>query len=438
MKKRNYISCLIFMMPVMLAAQDTLTLQQAVAAALEKNYSIIIARNDSEIAANNNTLGNAGFLPVISSDVTKTTNYNTLKQVYYSGLVREGKDVKADLLNAKVLMNWTLFDGFGMFIAKEKLNDLEKIGEVQMKLTIENTLAKVINTYYAIVQQEKLIALYRDAMSLSEERMALAEKKVLLGAGSELSMLQSKVDRNADSARLLQQISLQNQTKADLNNLTGQEPAALFAVQKEIPLKEKIQYADILAKVTAQNPEILIAQLNYDMAEQSIKQTRSVLYPNINAFGGYNFSKQETSVGYMIYGKTNAPTYGLTATFTIFDGMTRSLAVQNAKIQYRSAEASFKQKELNITTLLYKIYCDYSAASELLSLESSNLQVAKQNLDIAVEKYKLGMISDIELRATQQKMLDAENDLLTAQYRAKQDEIEMLRLSGELMNEIVK
>ena len=53
-----------------LIAQDTLRIEEAVQKGLEKNFAIRIARNNAEIAGNNNTLGNAGFLPVLTADGT--------------------------------------------------------------------------------------------------------------------------------------------------------------------------------------------------------------------------------------------------------------------------------------------------------------------------------------------------------------------------------
>jgi outer membrane protein TolC len=161
-------------------------------------------RIDAEIAKNNNTLGKAGFLPTLTATGTKSWTVNNTKLEFFSGDVREGKNAHSDNFNPNATLNWTIFDGFNMWISKERLNELENLGEIEARITIEENVIRMVASYYQIVQQEMLLDVIREALALSLERKKLSEARIQLGADSKLDLLQALSDLDADSARLLQ------------------------------------------------------------------------------------------------------------------------------------------------------------------------------------------------------------------------------------------
>jgi len=96
-------------------------------------------------------------------------------------------------------------------------------------------------------------------------------------------------------------------------------------------------------------------------------------------------------------------------------------------------ENYLKDTDLGLHTDLYKIYNDYITNLRIVDIELINQDVAKENVNVAFEKYRLGSINDIELRETQKKYIDAQYQLLVSQFQAKKAEVELLRISGELM-----
>ncbi len=433
MKIKSSFFMLVFMLGLKVQAQDTLTVQQAIALALQNNYSIIIASNEALIAEKNNTLGNAGFLPNVSANFSQTNNVNNTKQQFFSGDTREGKGVNSNSLNANIQMNWTVFDGMSMFVNRQKLGEFEAIGELNSRIQIEKTVSQVIVAYYDIVQRQKQIAAIRNAIEISAERKKISEERLSIGSGSGLELLQAQVDINADSSALLRQEYALANSKIVLNELLARIPETSFLVSGKIELQQGLVYDELLQKVTAQNPEIAIAKRNATIAALNQKQTRSNYLPGVSLNSGYTFSRSTSEIGILQYSQNSGINYGLTARWTIFNGLENKRLTQVAKINSSNLENQRLQTELRIKSDLYQIYTAYLSYSNLQRIEKENLGVANQNLFIATEKMRIGTISAIELREAQRNLVDAEFRLVMTEYEAKLAETELLRLSGQLV-----
>jgi len=126
---------------------------------------------------------------------------------------------------------------------------------------------------------------------------------------------------------------------------------------------------------------------------------------------------------------------GVSLSYNLFDGFNTRNSVSVAKLRAESAHAELSQAELGMKTDLLRIYNDYLTNLQLVRFESENRALALRNLEVAMGKYRIGAINDIEVRETQQKLMDAETRFLLSQYRSKMAEVELLRLSGQLSAE---
>ncbi len=414
------------------SGQEILTLQDAIRLGLENNYSIIISKNDAEIAANNNTIGNAGFLPGVNLTATQNnTITNTVQETFSTGK-REISGANNRSLNAGVQLTWTLFDGFSMFASKNMLEIFEEMGETEARIEIENTISDIILNYYGIIQQERLIRVLEDAAALSMERKKIMEAKISLGAGSELQLLQSTVDLNTDSINLISEISAKQKTIADLNRLLARNPEIVFIPSDTISLDDRLFYENLLQKTREQNNALLIARNNVSLTTYALKNTRSQRYPILNLNAAYSYNQLNSETGYLKYNQSNGPSFGLSLSYPLFDGFNVNREIKNAKVELNTMETYLTETDLGLHTDLYKIYNDYITNLKIIDIETVNQEVARENVEVAFEKYRLGSINDIELRETQKKYIDAQYQLLLSQFRAKQAEVELLRISGEL------
>lgn len=415
-----------------LNAQEPLSLYQAVEAGLKNNYSIVIQQNYAAIASNNNTIGNAGFLPVLNLSGTQNNTFTSTRQEMFNGTVKDIDNAKNRSMSAGVQLTWTLFDGLSMFATKDMLERWEQTGETEVRIAMENTVSSIAMTYYGAIQQQQLIQVLQDALELSKERQEISRAKIDLGAGSEMMLLQATVDMNTDSINLIREKSALRQTLADLNRLMALHPTQPFILTDSIMIARTLSFDSLLANTLEQNNELLIARNNMDISLLALKDARSQRYPRLNLNAGYNYNQINSQTGFAEYSRSVGPSVGFSLAYPIFDGLNVTRTIRNAKLEMNTSENLIKDTELALTTDLYKLYTDYLTNLEIVDIEKINQDVARLDLEVAFEKYRLGTINDIDLREIQKRYIDAQYQLLLSQFLAKKAETDLLRISGEL------
>lgn len=413
-----------------LKAQDTLHLPQAVEMLLKNNYDIQIAAKEHLITQKANTAGNAGFLPSLNASFAQQSNVNDSKQEYFSGDVREGTGVKSSNLNAGVQLNWTVFDGMNMFISKQKLNEFEIMGELNARLSIEESLFRLYALYYGISLQQKRIEVIETSIGISYERREIARQRLEIGAGSMLELLQASVDVNTDSSALLQQQMALLDTRIALNELLVRAPETDFWVSEELVLQGSYDYNELLQKLVSQNTELSLARSRQAMAELNHRQSRSEMYPNLTLISGYSLQQSQSELGLIRSGQNSGLYYGLTAGVSLFDGFRKQQNLRIEAIRAEIAGLEREQAEMRLRNELFRVYTSLTTRLALLAKEKENLLTARQTHDVAIEKMKLGSISPLEMREAQRNLSEAGFRLLMAEYEAKMAEIQLLRMCG--------
>lgn len=416
-----------------LFAQEQLTLDKAIELGLQNNYSIRIAKNLAAIDSNNFSLGNAGFLPRL--DVTGTiskTKANT-KQEYSDGRSIDRSNAETDSKNAGIALNWTLFDGLNMFISYSKLKQFREVGELNAKIEIENNIALIIQNYYNIVSLQEGIKAQKDAIEISNERVKIADDKLKLGSASRLELLQAKVDLNADSSNLLkQQITLSN-AKVYLNELLGRNTNIDFVIMDSINNQSNFSYDELKERILSRNIELKVADKNREIASLNLSGIRSQIYPQLGAYINYNFSRLDYQAGLYKLNQNQGFSYGLSLSLNLFNGLNTRRQIENAHIDLMNSELEFNSTKNSIEADFEHEYLNYKNGLTLVKLEEENLAVAEQNAEIAMERFRNGSYTPLELREAQKALLDSKTRLVSAQYSAKFAEVELYRLSGQII-----
>jgi len=410
--------------------QDTLTLSDAVKLGMENNFSIRIARNDAAIASNNNSIGNAGMLPKIdASGASNNSKYN-LKQEYADGTEYSNSSYPNYGLTSGIQLNWTIFDGFAMFAIKRKYSTLEDLSNVNFQMTLEDVAASIILNYYTISIENNLLENYHEILTLSRDRFKIAREKAAIGTSYQIAVMQAEVDYRADSSQMLQQVNKIQNLKINLNKLIGREPEINFEVNKITPEVAAIELNSIINNLLNQNKELQAAKLNLRLKELAIREAQSSRYPKINLSSAYNFSRTSTPDGSTELSRTFGPAFGISAGITLFNGLNDNRNIKNAKITRDNQDLSYQEKMQNLKGEAIKYYNNLVLAKNLVELEKKSAELARTNSDVAMEKYRIGIISDIELRDAQIKYLDAEYRYLNALMQAKTAEVELQVLMG--------
>ena len=426
----------VMLLPFVANSQDLLTLEEAIRIGLENSFSIRIARNEVDIARNNNTAGNAGLLPRLDVNVNHNNTFQNRQFEFEDDESQTDNGFNTHSLTSGAQLAWTLFDGFAMFIRKEKLDIYQQQSDLQLRLAVENTVADIVYTYYSIAFNENLCKSYKDLMELSQQRLAITREKSDIGVGYELQELQSEVDFRADSARYIQQASYLINLKADLNRLLARQPNVKFSVNKAIPVPHTELSTDIYLKIRELNPSLLIARLQAQVAELEVNEAKASRYPTVNLLGAYNFSRVGTPSGQTQMSLIHGPAVGIGASITLFNGYNANRRIKNAAIAAQNVTLSQEELDLNLQSRAFQLVNNLNQAIELILVEEKSVMLAQRNAEAAWEKYQLGAISDIELRESQNKLLDAQTRLISAQMTAQVAAIEIKTLTGNLSSVI--
>jgi outer membrane protein TolC len=426
----------VLLCPIAAQAQQMLTLEEAIQQGITKQYSIQISRQRERIAENENSLGNAGFLPTISGTASKNYTVSGLDQSFFGGLrpplVQTG--VRSNSSNAGLAMAWTLYDGQGMFVLRDRFKELQNLGAKQTESNIENLIALISTTYYDIIRQNLRVNNFKKGLEISNDRLKLAKDRYEVGQGSKVDYYSAQVDFNEDKALLIAQEQSFTNTKIGFNTLLVTDYKADFQINTMIDLMPKLALNELKTSALSQNPALISAILTKKINDLDTKNLQSQQKPQIDLLAGYNLNSVANGAGFGVEkGSSNVLNYGLRATFNIFDGYNQKRRIQNAKINAEIASLQIEDLKNNLLSTLERTYVTYENALNLIQLETENYAIAKQNIDIAFDRFKVGIATSYELREVQRNAVAAETRLIEAKFAAKSAEIELIRLSGNLM-----
>lgn len=432
MKLFKIIIVFIISMPVVSFAQ-TLTLQQALNITWENNYGIKIINQELQITDLQNHAGYAGMLPVVSAIANYNVEVTNSEQQYFNGDTRSEKNAGANSLDAGVYLNWTVFDGLGMFARKDKLEQLYSLGELQVRAKLEEITVQLMIDWNNLIQLENAKKVMENAIEISAERLKIAQQRNIIGSGSGLDVLQAQVDLNTDSSAYINILLQIKNTKAVLNEYMARDANTTFDVNEKISVDQKINIAGIKENVYANNTSLLIAEKNKQITELQVKEYRSYLYPTVSVNAGYGFLKSVSEAGFVESNLNVGPGAGVTLSIPLFNGFTVSRNIEQMRIMQQMQELDVLQTQLSVNTNLAMVFNQYETSLQLMKIEQQNIEAATTNVSIALEKFNLGAITSVELREIQQQKVNTENRYLTEELNAKIAELQLKYFSGNLI-----
>ena len=424
------IALLVFVPKLM--AQEVLTVDQAVQIALKNNYDIKIAANELNVDKENNSIGNAGMLPEVNATLTKNNSIQNSKQTQSNGDVRELDNAKNNRLEYGVNLGWTIFDGLRMFARYDQLQELEKQGDVQLKLMVLTKVSDVMTTYYDLVQQQQLIKALDTTIVISKQRLKTAENRFTIGKAAKLEVLNAQVDLNTDISTLLKQKELYETTKIRFNEILARELTTVFQVAEEVVVEDKLQFEELKGLVEKQNLQLQLALINKRVAELDLKQTKAGRYPTVRLNTGYTFVETESSLGFTSATSARGLNYGVTASMPIFNGFSQNRNERIAKLQVQNTSLMAEQQKQTVYAQLASAYQTYMTNIELAKLEESNESIAKKNLEITLDKFRIGTIPTIEFRNAQENYINAIARNSNSKFQAKISEIVLQQIAGNI------
>ena len=411
------------------------SLKECIETALENNYEMHLVRNQEQIVHNNATWANAGALPTLDATAAYRPSANTFERTTprSSGPTITEHGGFDNTLSAGVTLNWTIFDGFKIQTTHRQLLLLEKQSETATRMAVEDLVAGIASEYYNCVQQQIRLANYHSTMELSREQLRIAQLNYDIGRFSGLEYQLARSDFHNDSSAFVRQDKAVATSQIRLNQLMANPDLnhPLLISDTAIIVRTDLLLPTLLEHTLQGNSSILYAQQNSQMAELDYKKILSRNYPYLKLSGQYGYDATSYGKGTTRSRSNLAFSGGLTVGFNIFDG-NRKRERKNAELTIRNQEILLEQLRFDLQAQLTECYQAYRTNIELLTLQRENLKIVQQTYDSALERYKLGDLSGLDLRQVQQNLLTAEEQVLQAEYEAKMSEITLLLISGDI------
>ena len=434
MKNRHFAPFLLAAWCAVVNAQPLLTADEAVSIALKNNYDIMVAHNDAEIAKVNNTLGNAGMLPTIT--VTGSDNYS-LNSGYEKPTNPPPQEIKYSKIGASVfaagaVLNWTLFDGGRMFVTKKKLGEIESLGGLQFKQKVLQTAYDATAAYYDVVRQKQQLASIQEVITYNQERVNILQTSFGAGLSPKTTFLQAQIDLNVYKENALAQHAVIKSAKRTLNLVLCREAETEFEVADSIGLTYAPDKTQMVQKLYAGNVDILSFQKQVEVARLALQEARSFALPRVSVSGGYVGSQSDNPASTAFLNRIFGPQVGGAITIPLYQAGNVSRQIAAAKLQLSSTEYDLESTKLRVASELQNALDEFEIQNRLLQIEKGNDALAKENLDISMQRLRLGESTSLELRQAQDSYVESRTRLINIEYSLKVAETKLKQLMAEL------
>ena len=426
---------LLVLISIQVSSQKILTKKEALEIALENNYGVKIAHNNVEIAKNNSSVYNTGFLPTLST--TAGANYNNSNQEIenQSGDVTSINGAETKSYNASLNLNYTIFDGLGRKYNYKQLQESYNLSELQAREAIENMYLQLFTVYFQIARLSENKNNLKETLEVSKQRLQRARYQYDYGQSTRLELLNAEVDVNNDSINLINSQQLYSNAKRDLNIVLGVQNDIDFDVETDISFATLMSFDELLVKAKEDNVFIKQNERNIAISEFNIKANKAGYLPTAGISGSYGWNKSDNpATSFLARSNSTGLNAGINLSWNLFDGGATKTRVSNAKMILENQEI-LKQQELEtIESTLKNTFELYQNTLFIMEAQEQNVITNQNNFDRTQERYKLGQVTSIEFRQAQINLLNTQTALNNAKYDAKLIELELLQLSGEILN----
>jgi len=435
----NYfnVSCIALLFAGGIFAQDgeLLSRKDAVTEALENNFGITIANNNLGIAENNKSILNSGYLPSLTGNAGANYSKDDQEVTFQDGRTNIVNGAETTRYNASLNLAYTLFDGMGRWYDYKRLKEQYGLSELQVRETIETTLLQLYAVYYEVARITENVTVLEQTFQNTKDRLKRAEYGFEYGQNNKLEVLNAEVDIVTDSINLMNTLQQLENTKRDLNVVLNSNLERRFQVDTLVSFTEKLVLENFIKDADANNVRLLQAERSIKISDYNYKATKSVYLPFVGLSGSYGWNKGNfPSTSFASSSLTAGFGAGVSLSWSLFDGGRGITSVKNARIQTENEQVFKNQIISEVTRDIANAKGDYENRLSVFELQTKNVQTATNNYERSVERYKVGQITSLELRQAQINLLNAQTNKNAAKYQAKLAELQLLQLTGQLLN----
>lgn len=409
-----------------------LSLTDAINIALKKNFDIEIAKDNLAISKINNHMGNAGGLPTVSATLSNQESVSNINQKINTGTEISKNGAFNNNLNGNITGSFLLFNNYRVAATKQKLEQLQQQNQQQLQAQIQNTIALVTAQFYNVIKQQNYLSTLQQSINISKKQLEIIEVKKEVGLANNADVFQSKIDLNTRQQDYYTQELIIKQAKSDLFTTLNIKVDSNLSIKDTIAIDKTIAYEKVLASL---NKNADVAALDYQIKINELieKETKAQRYPSIRANAGLNYGRTQSDAGQLLLNQSYGPFVGVGLSIPLYNSGVIKRQEQTASINTKIAKTQKEKIIINYQTQLYKTYQSYATTIDQISSQQNNYQLAKDLVDLVMQKFQLSQATILELNAAQKSFEDASFKLTSLLYTAKLAEIELKRI-GNLLN----
>lgn len=430
-----------FLLPIFLLSislnsigQPILTLPDAIGKALEKNLDIKLAQNALEQAKNENYAGNAGMRPSVMLNLNDNPSLTNVNQELANGQTITRSNVLSNAFGGNVALGYTIFDGMRMYATRKRLQELEEMGQIQVKSVIQNTVAQVIAGYAEIIRQKSLLKVLQSLEQVSRERLSLVEARKTSGLANnaDLFLVRLELDQRRQAADV-QKVQIVN-AKTALNRIMNEPDNAQFEVSETFVEVKSLNRAELETRIS-KNPNWLVAEKQVLIAQTAKKEAKSAFYPWVRLNAQVAYNRSQTQAGFLLVNQNYGTTGGLGLSLPLYTGQVNKRNYQGADIVLRRSQLQQEQVKLNLSNGFEVAWENYSAFTRFVEEDKQAVETARQLLSLVEQRYKAGEGTVLDFREVQRTYQEISNRYINNQFNLKLAETDLLNLTGGLVGE---
>lgn len=432
---KNILILLVVLVTLQASAQEILTKKEALKIALENNYGVKMATNNVAIAENNSSIYNSKHLPTVTTNAGANYSNNNLEIENQNGDITKVNGAETKSYNASINLNYTIFDGLGRKYNYKQLKESYNLSALQARETIEDMYLQLFNNYFQIARLSESTKNLQQTLNISKQRLIRANYQYDYGQTTKLELLNAQVDVNNDSINLINSTQQFSNSKRNLNIVMGIQKNSNYDVEKEVDFTTLFSFDELLIKAKKNNVVLKQNQTNIAISEFNIKANKAGFLPKVGLTSSYGWNKSVNPATSFTAGTNSTGlNAGINLSWSIFDGGTSKVRVANAKIALDNQEIQKQQQIDLIENNIKNTFELYKNKLFIFEAQKQNEITSQNNFDRTQERYKLGQVTSIEFRQAQINLLNTQNAVTNAQYDAKLIELELLQLTGEILN----
>ncbi|HUN66536.1 MAG TPA: TolC family protein [Bacteroidota bacterium] len=385
---------------------NVLTLDRAVGIALERNSSVIQARNNVDGAHYATLAAYGGLLP----DFSASYQFNRDQQwknhpgvsVIDNQIVPNTPFSASNSYSAGVGGQWTLFNGFANTSNVSRAKATSNASELTLSRTEQTTIYQTQTLFLNVVRTSELLAVAQDNLKRSNKQLEQIVESNKVGAVALADVYREQVQVGNDELSVITAQNDFENAKADLVAFLGVSAEQEFqydftGIPKDIDTLEftgvNAKYGNeaiLTATALQKRPDYLATQETVNSSDASVTVARAGHWPSVTAQASYGFNGYDVPGGYNALPDNKSLNYSFNVSLPIFSGFATQNQVEQAQVTWKNAVEQMRQTDRQVRVDVQKALLALQASEKQVTVTQTSIQSASMDLQIAQEKYNLG------------------------------------------------